>query len=113
MKVLIVEDETLVALIIEEMLEDLGHEVVGPVATVEEGLRLVEHCDAAVLDVNLGSGVTAFPVADALLMRGVPFAFSTGYSQQSLEDDYGDVPKLQKPYNADGLRKILSSLEKP
>ena len=84
-RVLVVEDETMVAWLLEDMLADLGCAVVGPAARVNQALAMLdaEAIDAAVLDVNL-NGQMSYPVADALAARGVPFVFSTGYNKDSL-----------------------------
>jgi CheY-like chemotaxis protein len=84
-RVLVVEDETMVAWLLEDMLADLGCAVVGPAAHVNQALAMLdaEALDAAVLDINL-NGQKSYPVADALAARGVPFVFSTGYNKDSL-----------------------------
>jgi CheY-like chemotaxis protein len=85
LRVLVLEDETIVLLMIEDLLDDLGCHVVGPASTVPEALALAEAggFDAALLDLNLGRGETSYPVADMLAARHVPFAFVTGYSAVS------------------------------
>src|SRR4051812_14050294 len=99
LRVLVVEDEALVAMLVEDMLADLGCEVVGPVADLDEALKLVgdEQIDCAVLDVNL-AGKPIFPVADALKAKGVPFAFASGYGEAGVRDDHRGAPILQKPF---------------
>src|SRR5512134_2155638 len=79
-RVLCVEDEALVSMLVEDMLSDLGVEIVGPVATLEEALAYAREADidAAVLDINVG-GLLTYPVAEILQARGVPIIFSTGY----------------------------------
>ncbi len=110
-RVLVVEDEVMVSWILEEMLAELGCEVVGPAARVEQALAMVnaETIDLAVLDVNL-NGKKSFPVADALLARGVPFIFSTGYSNDGFPDAYKGHPMMQKPYAIANLSGALESL---
>ncbi|MBN8528788.1 MAG: response regulator, partial [Caulobacterales bacterium] len=96
-RILVVEDESLVAMLIETILEDLGCTPVGPVASVEDGLALAKGktvIDAALLDVNVG-GRQVFPVAEALAERGVPFIFSTGYGEAGLPDAWRGRPTLQ------------------
>lgn len=107
-RVLIVEDEPLVALLLEEMLLDLGCEVAGPAYSLDDGIRLAstETLDAAVLDVNL-NGVMSDRVADTLRERNVPFAYATGYGA-SLEGS--GVPVLHKPYPLDRLEAVLQQL---
>lgn len=111
LRVLVVEDEAMVAMMIEDILIDLGCVVVGPVAGVSAALRLLEAepVDAAVLDVNL-SGEKVFPVADRLAARGVPFLFSTGYGASGLEARHLDRPVLQKPYAPGRLGSVLSAV---
>lgn len=107
-RILVVEDEPLVAMLVEEMLLDLGCEVVGPAYSIEHGTSLAEagDLDAAVLDVNL-NGELSHGIAKILRARGVPFAFATGYgSPPPMAEDTG-APILQKPYPADKLEAVL------
>ncbi|CAN7647253.1 response regulator [Phenylobacterium sp. LjRoot225] len=108
-RVLVVEDEMLVALLLQDMLADLGCVVIGPAASVDEALSLIEtqFLDTAVLDVNL-SGQMSYPVADALLIRHVPFVFSTGYSSNRLQEGYRTQRAVQKPYHMTELRNALA-----
>ena len=110
-RILVVEDEMLVLMTIESMLGDLGCEFVAAAATVDQALALIgmHAFDAAVLDVNL-NGDQSYPVADALSVRSVPFAFSTGYSVEGMREDYRDRPVLRKPYQLGGLVHILTGL---
>ncbi|RRN66349.1 response regulator [Caulobacter sp. 602-1] len=111
LKVLVVEDEALVSMLVEDMLTDLGCTIVGPAAEIEEALRLAGSADidAALLDVNLG-GRPIFPVADALKARGVPFAFASGYGEAGLTDDHRGATVLQKPFREADLRRVLETL---
>ena len=111
LKVLVVEDEALVSMLVEDMLTDLGCTIVGPAAEIEEALRLAGSADidAALLDVNLG-GRPIFPVADALKARGVPFAFASGYGEAGLSDDHKGAAVLQKPFREADLRRVLEAL---
>src|SRR3954452_13708464 len=79
-RVLVVEDEAMIAMLVEDMVLDFGSEVVGPAARMDEAIRLARHAelDAAILDINVG-GTVVFPVADVLRERGIPFIFATGY----------------------------------
>ena len=102
-----------VAWSVESAITDLGCTVVGPVARVSEALALIETAEApdgVVLDVNL-NGEYSYPVADALVARGIPFVFSTGYNRDFFPEAYRSFPMLQKPYTdselADALIKLL------
>lgn len=110
-RVLVVEDEMLVLMNIEFMLADLGCECVTAAATVDQALAQLETdvFDAAVLDVNL-NGRESYAVADALGGRGIPFVFSTGYSDEGMRDEYRDRPVLRKPYQQERLVQILTRL---
>jgi CheY-like chemotaxis protein len=110
-RVLVVEDEMLVAWLLEDLLSDFGCTVVGPAARVDQALAMLdtEAIDAAILDVNL-NGQKSFPVADALTVRGVPFAFSTGYHKDSLPSAYQSFLVLQKPFSQLELASILMKL---
>jgi DNA-binding response OmpR family regulator len=111
LRVLIVEDEFLIASMIEIYLSKLGCTVLPPVATVEAALGLLaqHEFDVAIVDVNLG-GEESYPVADALQARGVPFLFTTGYGQWGLSDRYRDSPVLQKPFRMKELETALPAL---
>jgi CheY-like chemotaxis protein len=102
------------AWLIQDMLADLGCVAIGPAATVDQALGVIgaEAIDAAVLDVNL-NGHMSYPVADALVARGVPFVFSTGYDKDRLPERYGAVPVLQKPYHQSELSDALAKLLPP
>lgn len=112
LRLLVVEDEMLIALMIEEMLRDLGHAVVGPIGGVRPALQLLEEraaeLDGAVLDVNL-NGETVYPVADALRARDLPFVFVTGYDPTGIEGRYAAVPVLQKPFRPEQLGRLVSA----
>ena len=112
-RVLIVEDEFLVATLIEDMLESAGCVVSGPIPRVAEALDAVDHepYDVAVLDVNLG-GDRIDPVADALCRRNIPFVFVTGYHENVLPGEFADRPRLCKPFKMGELLGTLSGLVK-
>ncbi|MGJ3265379.1 MAG: response regulator [Salinarimonas sp.] len=106
LRILVVEDEFIVALAAEDMLGDLGAEVVGPAATVGDGLVLAaEPLDAALLDINM-HGERSFAVARALRARGIPFVFATGYADAGCAE-LADAPILRKPYGSDALAAAL------
>lgn len=113
MKILVVEDETFVALLIEDMLQSLGHDVYESVASLAEGLETARtgNFDAAILDVNLGLNTTSLPIADVLVERGIPFAFSTGYSANALDARFSCAPKLQKPFQRAMLEKVVEGFQ--
>jgi CheY-like chemotaxis protein len=115
-RLLLVEDEAMVAMMVEDMLSELGCVVVGVAGTVSRGLALADdptlELDGAVLDVNLG-GEPVYPVAEALAARGVPFIFSTGYSTAGVGARFTDVPVLAKPYQQDMLEEqLVQALER-
>ncbi|MEO8927692.1 MAG: response regulator [Caulobacteraceae bacterium] len=108
-RVLVVEDEMMIAMLVEDMLADLGCAVVGPVHTVDAALALTtrsEAIDAALLDVNL-AGQPVFPVADALRAMGAPVIFTTGYGAGGLREADAGAPVLQKPFRAADLARAL------
>jgi DNA-binding response OmpR family regulator len=110
-RVLLVEDESLVSMMIEDMLVDLGCIVVGPVATAAQAAALAEHetIDCAVLDVGLADG-QVFPLAGALLARGVPFVFATGYHPGAIDPRYAEVPLVEKPFEAGALEQAITAV---
>lgn len=113
LKVLVVEDEMMVSMLIEDMLGDMGCQVIGPASRLDEALALAQDAeiDCAVLDVNLG-GQPIFPLADLLREKGRPFAFATGYGDSALRDvDKGSLV-LQKPFREIDLQRIIGVLRK-
>jgi CheY-like chemotaxis protein len=114
LRLLVVEDEMLLAMALGDMLADLGCEVIGPVARVAEAVRLAGsgRMDGAILDVNI-AGVEVYPVAQELARRGIPFIFLTGYSADKLSPEWRDRPLLQKPVLHDELvRRIVQAFAK-
>jgi CheY-like chemotaxis protein len=111
LRILVVEDEMLVAMNIEDMLLDLGHEVAGIASRLAPALALAKEAaiDAAMLDVNL-AGEPSFPVADLLIERGVPFLFATGYGIQGIAEPYRRHPIIQKPFRLADLEEALGVL---
>ena len=111
LRVLVVEDEMMVSMLIEDMLTDLGCLVVGPAARLDEALELARTggIDCAVLDVNLG-GQPIFPLADLLREQGRPFAFATGYGDAGVREADRGAPVLQKPFREGDLARVLGEL---
>jgi PAS domain S-box-containing protein len=107
-RLLLVEDEALVAMMIQETLGELGFQIVGPVSTASEALSWARenHFDAAVLDINLGDGLV-YTVAEVLEQRGVPFVFVTGYDVDSIDSRFTAIPILQKPIEREMLQRIF------
>jgi CheY-like chemotaxis protein len=108
LRVLLVEDEGLVAMMLEDLLSDLGCEVPCSASTVAQALAWIEgggEADAALLDVNL-AGEAVFPVAEALAKRGVPFAFTTGYGEAH-DPRFKSAVLLGKPIRIDRLEEVL------
>jgi CheY-like chemotaxis protein len=108
LRVLVVEDEAAISLLLEDMLLDFGCEVVGPAARLATALDTVrrERLDLAILDVNV-AGEPIYPVAEALLERSIPFVFSTGYGSAGIKDAFRDRPVLQKPFAQHDLKQKL------
>ncbi len=110
-RILVVEDEYLIRMLLEDMLGELGYMVAGAVGTIKEACALAEkgELDLAILDVNL-DGEPVYPVAEILARRDVPFVFVTGYGEHALPDPYRGRPTLQKPFQAEDLRRMLATL---
>lgn len=108
-RILVVEDEALIAVMVEDMLSELGSIVVGPAATIEQALTLLAHeeIDAAVLDVNI-RGERIDPVAEALAARGVPMLFATGYGEVRLANGVA-ATVIDKPYTQEKLARGLAT----
>ena len=109
-RVMIVEDEALVALVLADHLTEFGLSVVGPCASVAEATAAVEanDLDAAILDVNLGKELV-YPVAELLAQRGVPFVFVTGYGPESIDTRFAHAAVLEKPVERDFLQNMFGS----
>lgn len=111
-RLLIVEDEYILAMDLSNSLEDQGAEVIGPAGAVEGALALLgstDRLDGAVLDINLG-GTMVYPVVDALRERGVPCVFVTGYSRWVGPEAYADIPRLEKPVELRTLARALCAV---
>jgi len=108
-RVLVVDDEVLITMLVADMLDELGCETVGPAHDLSEALDLAraEDIDWAILDLMLG-GTHSYPVADVLSKRQVPFAFATGYGSADLKPEFGGATVLQKPFR---VAEIAAALE--
>jgi CheY-like chemotaxis protein len=110
-RVLIVEDELMIRMLLEGMLTDLGHSVAAEAGGLDEAMELAKQAefDLAVLDVNL-NGTPVTPVVEILVERGVPFIFASGYGQRGLPEAYRTAPILQKPFQADALEDAIKAV---
>lgn len=110
-RILVIEDEALVAMLVEDALIDAGFSVIGPARSVAEAMSLLarEEPAAVVLDLNLG-GETSLSVADALVARGIPFVVATGYGAAGLPESRRHVPVLPKPYDPADLMAVVEKL---
>jgi CheY-like chemotaxis protein len=113
LRILVVEDELMIRMLLEDMLGELGHTIAVAAARIDEALEAAKTADfdLAILDVNL-NGEPISPVADALVARGVPFVFATGYGEHGLPAPYRDRPTLKKPFQLEGLEQMLLSVVK-
>lgn len=108
-KLLVVEDEALVALQIATLMENLGWSIIGPVGSLEAANALLDdgqRPDVAILDVNLG-GAPVFPLAETLRRRGIPILFCTGYEDQDEAEGFTEYPRLRKPW---GVGQMVSEV---
>jgi DNA-binding response OmpR family regulator len=108
-RILVVEDEYLLAEDISQALSKAGRKVVGPFATIAEAMESLEKApvDGAILDINL-RGEEVFPLASELRRRHIPYAFTTGYGEETLPDEHRDAPRWQKPFEpADMVHAFL------
>ncbi|MGI4731563.1 MAG: response regulator [Janthinobacterium lividum] len=112
LRILLVEDEPLIAMMLEDFLEVLDRQVAGSADNVDAALALVEAggFDAAILDVNLRGGEKSWPIADALAAKGKPFLIATGGSDDTVAPQHKNRPVLQKPFTMDGVQKALDAL---
>jgi CheY-like chemotaxis protein len=111
LRVLVVEDEAMIAMLVEDMLIELGHTVIAMASRMRDAIDLAQNgmFDWAILDVNL-DGQPSYPVAEILKERGVPFAFATGYGAKGLDTKYRAAPLLAKPFMITELEKLLSKV---
>jgi CheY-like chemotaxis protein len=113
MRVLVVEDEMMIRMLLQDMLDDLGHTLAGEAGGIDEALALARQAefDIAILDVNL-NGQPISPVVEVLVQRGLPFVFATGYGQRGVPEPYRMIPTLQKPFQADALALALAAADR-
>lgn len=109
-RILVVEDEFLIRMLLEDMLDELGYGVAGVASRVDEASKIAQSgdYDLAILDVNL-DGEDVYPVAEILAGRGVPFVFVTGYGGRGLPEPYCNRPTLQKPFQIEDLGRTIGS----
>ena len=109
-RVLVVEDELMIRLLLQDMLADLGHTVAGEAGRIEEALALARQgeFDVAILDVNL-NGQPISPVVEILVERGLPFVFATGYGQRGVPEPFRKTPTLLKPFQLDALAQAIEA----
>ena len=105
-RILIVEDEIVVALFLEDVLADFGYEVAGVVSHLDVAMAREPDYDIALLDVHI-NGHNVFDFADLLASRDIPFVFATGYGERGIPEHHRGRPVLQKPYQPEDLRRIL------
>lgn len=110
--ILVVEDEPLIAMMIEDFLDILGKDHAGTAESVAAALEIIAGggVDAAILDVNLSGGEQSWPIADALAAAGVPFILATGGSGDMVVEAYRDRPVLAKPFTMDAVEQALAAL---
>jgi CheY-like chemotaxis protein len=113
MRVLVIEDEMMIRMLLQDMLDDLGHTLAGEAGGIDEALALARQAefDIAILDVNL-NGQPISPVVEVLVQRGLPFVFATGYGQRGVPEPYRMIPTLQKPFQADALALALAAADR-
>jgi DNA-binding response OmpR family regulator len=111
-RILIVEDEPLISMMLEDFLDLLEREVAGTADNVDAALAVIDGggVDAAILDVNLRAGEQSWPIADRLAGKGIPFILATGGAGDMIAEPFRDRPVLSKPFTMDGVEKALDAL---
>ncbi len=112
-RIFVAEDETLIAMVLEDMLTELGYELAGSAGSLSNALDMLATpgpIDAAILDIELGDE-KSWPIADMLTQRAIPFAFSTGHgSDAQIDLRFANAPILDKPFDTDALSNVLHKL---
>jgi CheY-like chemotaxis protein len=108
LSVLLIEDEAMIAMLLEDMLADLGHQVAATAGRVDHAMRLSNELpiDLAIIDVNL-NGEQTYPLATLLASRQIPFVFATGYGADGLQEEWRNIPVLQKPFQLIELAEAI------
>jgi DNA-binding NtrC family response regulator len=108
-RILVVEDEAMISMLLEDMVLDCGGELVGPVAKFEDALELAHKAEfgVAVLDLNL-NGTLSYPIAEVIRDRGIPVIFATGYGADGVPDRFSDCPTLQKPFSQQDFAEAVA-----
>jgi len=109
-RILVVEDEAMISMLLEDMVLDCGAEIVGPVAKFDDALELAHRAEfeVAVLDLNL-NGTLSNPIAEVIRERGIPVIFATGYGANGLLDRFRDCPTLQKPFSQQDFAQAVAA----
>ena len=109
-RILVVEDEAMISMLLEDMVLDCGGEIVGPVAKFDDALVLAQTAEfgVAVLDLNL-NGILSYPIAEIIRERGIPVIFATGYGADGVLDRFSDCPTLQKPFSQQDFAEAVAA----
>ena len=109
-RILVVEDEAMISMLLEDMVLDCGAEIVGPIAKFDDALELAHRAEfeVAVLDLNL-NGTLSNPIAEVIRERGIPVIFATGYGADGLLDRFRDCPTLQKPFSQQDFAEAVAA----
>jgi|SRR5579872_7414327 len=110
-RILVLDDDALISVMLQDWLDELGHQTLGPAATAAAALALIADAppDAAILDLSVGQEMS-YPVAEALRARRIPFAFATGYGSGGLPPPFADIPVLVKPFDFEAMKAMLTQL---
>jgi CheY-like chemotaxis protein len=108
--VLLVEDETMIRMLVADMLSDLGYVIAAEAGDIEQAIKLAQSAkfDLAILDVNVNGKIIS-PVAEAVALRNLPFVFATGYGAEGLPEKYRSYPALQKPFKMETLQQAIET----